>query len=924
MEGTVLRCELCLALIAVMFAVTYGQNYHVSFSIPENRPLDTYIGNVSSNAQFVDQIPPEELGHIRYAFLKQTHIQSLISLDETSGILYTLVVIDRESPDVCLSQPLCSLEFSVAVRSVRPQSSFFALIDVTVNIQDINDNRPRFPHDMLNLEVSESATVGTSFHIERAIDNDSGNFSVQSYEIGQQDGDFGLDVVKKLDGSFTVKLVLQSPLDREIKDRYSVLIVAWDGGDPRKFGTLTVNISVTDVNDNSPVFVDSSYNVTLRENRTVGAPFLQISAVDRDIGENGRITYQFSQNQFDNRVNEFFTVSQDTGQLELKKKLVYDNHDYTIIAEAVDHGDQPHVTQVRITVQIVDVGNNPPILEVNLLGQENSKIVNISESSSPGTFVAHINVIDSDTGDNGRVECAISDRKFDLQKMGAKGYKVIVREELDREKQDLHQILVSCHDFGTPPLTASSSFLVSVTDINDCAPIFTQPVFTGTIPENHHEFRTFVQIIAFDEDLGDNGKVKYYIDQESTSKKFWINETDGSLRADQVFDREKDQMIIFKVIAKDQGNRSLASTAMVKVTIGDKNDNAPVIQEPLTFSIMENKNSDSFVGTLRATDADIGENERTMFLIHPDFEYTVPFVVFPDGNIKTNRQLDREVQSKYEFKVVVVDQGTPRMKSNAVVTVYVNDTNDNPPTMKFPREKNNTAVVFSDVNPGHKVAQVEAEDPDEDFNTIVSYDITAGNSEDLFIIDNKFGGIYLTRKVSITHNKTINLKIAVKDGGHPQHTTESDLNIILVRAVNSSSGMQEGESNGNTLIVVIVVVLTAVLSVVMIIVICFLRRFDHRSKTRRNLDIVAPDEKYPKCYMEDSTRYLDPNNTSHDHLTSTYDPMSPISPQRKKEVSFDIEDQMDHCDLRDHHNTTMSTFSVPESEKVRLTFFGIV
>ncbi|XP_052283383.1 protocadherin gamma-B4-like isoform X2 [Dreissena polymorpha] len=912
----VFKCHFCLVLVAIatLSVAVQGQNFQLMFTIPEERPKETFVGNVFSDQQFVSQVPPEDLNSIRFGFLKQSFIQSLFTIQETSGIIYTATVLDRESRDVCQSQTLCSLSFSIAVRSVRPQSSYFAIITVTIIIEDINDNAPRFPQDVLNLDISESTTVGTSFHIESSIDSDFGNYSVQSYEIGKQDGDFSLDIIKKLDGSFTIKLVLNSPLDREAKDRYNVVIIAWDGGNPRKFGALTVNITVTDVNDNAPVFLQNEYNVTIRENATIGMPVLRISGVDRDTGLNGQISYRLSQNQLDGRVEQFFTIVPMTGDITLLKKLVYEERSYRIIAEAIDSGSQPHVTQIIINVHVVNVGNNPPVLEINLLGQENSRIVNISEAASPGTFVAHINVFDSDTGENGRLECEISDRKFELQSMSARGFKVVVKGALDRESQDLHQILVSCHDFGKPPLSASSSFLVSVDDINDCAPVFTQPVYTGTIPENHKDFRTFVQIIAFDEDLGKGGDVRYYIDQESTDKKFWIDEMDGNLRADQEFDRETDQIVVFKIIARDLGLPSLSNKAIVKLTISDKNDNAPVIMQPTTFSIMENKNSDSFVGALLAEDADDGENARTMFLIQPEFEFNVPFVVFPDGKIKTNRQLDRELQSKYEFGVVVFDQGTPRLKSSASVTVIVNDSNDNAPIIKFPVTKNNTAIVYSDVNPGHKVTQIYADDSDDAYNGIVSYDITSGNSEDLFVIDNKLGGIYITRKVSVSQNKTYQLKIAVKDGGTPQHKTECDLNIVLVKSVNSSS--TENDQDSNTMIVVVVVSLTAVLSVVLIIVICFLRRFDHRSKAHRNLDVVAPDDKYPKCYMDNPSRYLGNGQDSLDHLTLTYDPiMSPVVCSKKKEVSFDIDDSTERTDLRDHHNTTMSTFSMPESEK---------
>lgn len=903
-------------IFSLLLNFVEAQNYHVTFTIKEERAPDSFVGDVSSS--FAPNIPREENGHIKYSLLQQNYIQTLLTLHETTGILSTAVVIDRESRTVCQSQLVCSFNFDIAVRSSRPQSSFFEIISVTFVIEDINDNAPLFPHSLVLLDIPEAATVGTSFHIDSAIDLDAGLNSIQGYEIGQQNGNFSLDVIRKLDGSYTVKLVLKSLLDRESKDKYNVVIIAMDGGNPKKFGAVSVNITVTDVNDNSPIFAQSSYNITVRENVTVGSTVLTVSAYDKDIGENGRITYRLSENQLDTRVNNIFQISPNDGHLKLKNKIVYESGtSYKIIVEASDSGTQPHVTQAIVKVDVIDVGNNPPTLQINLLEPGNTKFKNILESANPGTFVAHINVVDTDTNENGEVECEISDKKFELLRMGRKGYKAVVKSLLDRETQDLHNVIVSCHDFGSPPLTASSSFLVSILDENDCAPIFTRPIFTGVIPENHNEFRTFVQIIAFDEDLDKNGEVRYYIDHESTPYKFWIDETDGSLRADQTFDREETPVITFKVIAKDLGVPSLSNTATVRLTIEDRNDNAPIINNPKNFSIVENKNSGSFVGILTASDVDEGKNAQTMFVIKPEFEFSVPFVVFPDGTIKTNRQLDREEKSKYEFTVVVFDQGTPRLSSSANVTILVADTNDNPPKLKFPVTKNNTVVVFSDITLGHKVTQIDAKDEDDGINTIVSYDITSGNEEDLFRIDKKFGGIYLTKTITITQNRTFHLNISVKDGGHPQHTTTSDLKIVMVRAVNGTSHLSDDDNNSNTLIVVIVVVLTTVLSIVMIMVICFLRRFDHRSKARKNLDIVAPDEKYPKCYMEDPSLYLDANKDSHEQLTLSYDPMSNMTTVKRKEVSFDIDDQIDHGDSRDNHNTTMSTFSVPESEKLQ-------
>lgn len=907
--------------LVVILKLTAAQNYNVTFETEEEKPKGTFVGNVSSSFHFLSEIPHEEWGYIQFGFLTQSYIQTLLSLNQKTGILTTAVIIDRESQNVCQPKPSCSLIFDVAVRSSRPQSSFFAIISVTLIIKDINDNSPLFPSSVMYLEISESTVARTAFLIDSASDKDSGEFSVQGYEIGQQDGDFGLEVIRKLDGSFTVKLIVNSQLNREVKDKYSVVIIAMDGGVPKKFGALSVNITVTDVNDNSPVFTEENYNVTIHENVTIGTTIITLTAVDEDTGKNSEIIYRFSPHQLDTRVNDLFSIARNTGELIVKNKLIYESGTfYKIIVEASDHGDQPQVSQVIVTVHVLDVGNNAPTVEINLLSPGNSKIVNISESASIGTFVAHVNVNDKDTGENGEVSCVISDKNFELLRM-TKGYKVVIKKTLDRETQDLHSIFVSCHDKGSPSLSASSSFLVSVSDENDFTPRFIKPLFTGTVPENKRELRTFMKVEAFDEDLNKNGEIRYSIDPASTNYKFFINENSGHIRPDQVFDRENRTEIRFTVIAVDKGSPALTGSARVKVTITDYNDNAPVIQEPTSFSVKENKNTNTLVGSLKASDADEGDNAKLMFLMKPEYEDLVPFVVYPDGVIKTNRQLDRETQGRYDFVIVVVDQGTPRLSSSANITVTVSDDNDHIPVIKFPMDGNNTVTINNDIKPGQKVVQIIASDFDQDDNGISGYAIISGNEENLFVIDPKQGGIYLSKPVTIVkQNRSFHMVISVYDGGNPSLSVNKQLVIIVKEANVTDIAANQEETANNVIIVVVVVIVTLVLSVFMIMVICFLRKFDARNKAQKKCNgsmIVAADEKYPTCFLDNQTQYLENSTTSNNSTDLlTYDPLSSLP--KKKEVSFDLDETYERH-RNDLHNSTLSTFTGQDMEQLSPT-----
>lgn len=80
----------------------------------------------------------------------------------------------------------------------------------------------------------------------------------------------------------------------EILSSIQVTVVASDGGDPPRSGSMFVTIVVLDANDNSPQFDRSTYDVRISESTSVGSELLRVHAVDPDTGPNGHVTYQFS------------------------------------------------------------------------------------------------------------------------------------------------------------------------------------------------------------------------------------------------------------------------------------------------------------------------------------------------------------------------------------------------------------------------------------------------------------------------------------------------------------------------------------------------------------------------------------------------------------------------------------------------------
>jgi hypothetical protein len=54
---------------------------------------------------------------------------------------------------------------------------------------------------------------------------------------------------------------------------------------------LTINVTVSDINDNKPIFSRTQYDITVPEDISVTSKILNITAVDKDAGKNGEVEY---------------------------------------------------------------------------------------------------------------------------------------------------------------------------------------------------------------------------------------------------------------------------------------------------------------------------------------------------------------------------------------------------------------------------------------------------------------------------------------------------------------------------------------------------------------------------------------------------------------------------------------------------------
>ncbi len=247
----------------------------VSYSIPEEMAKGSLVGNIAQDLGL--DLKRLKSGKAR---IYTGDSAEYIELNKERGVLLIKERIDRET--LCGQTTPCALHFQIILENPM---EFFS---ITVEIIDINDNTPSFEQSRIVFRISESAVLGSKFMLEPAIDLDVGINGLQSYALKPTDN---FKFKNQPGDRSNVEMVLQNPLDREKKHDMILVLTAIDGGDPQLSGSIEIHITVLDVNDNAPVFLQSIYKATVTENAPKDTLVSKVSANDPDEGINGKIEY---------------------------------------------------------------------------------------------------------------------------------------------------------------------------------------------------------------------------------------------------------------------------------------------------------------------------------------------------------------------------------------------------------------------------------------------------------------------------------------------------------------------------------------------------------------------------------------------------------------------------------------------------------
>ena len=698
----------------------------------------------------------EGAGTLTYTMIptRDERSQSRFAINPLTGTINTTLKLDRES---------IKAHYFLVIATDHGVPAQSASASLTIIVDDVNDHAPRFDQQVYNIDFPENQNIGFPVLTVQATDQDFLKNSEIRYSILNSASPNDAFMINPLLGAIST----MRKLDRETHPSYQLLIQAIDQGDlgERKSSTATVNITITDENDNSPIFAkgQESYVVNIVEDEPVSStePIIQVTATDKDIGQNSEILYQLS-----GKNHEKFSINANTGEIFLVEQLDYEEEDeYRLTVRAEDQGNPSRRGTATVLVHVIDVNDNAPYFT------SDSYTGYVVENSELGASIIQVLAFDRDSGENSRLVYTLmgsSDNQSLPLSIDQQSGWIETSGKIDRENNPEYSLTVKVTDSGSPKLSATTAVVIGVRDINDNAPIFTSRFYQATVSEEARIGDEVIRVTAEDIDEGVNARVHYDIIAGNIGDVFQMSQSNnqGLITVKKELDARQQNRYSLTVTATDTGGRK--DTVQVNVNVTDFNRNAPEFQAtPFQFSVDENVPIGTSVFRVRAIDRDRGENARITYSLDPGVK---AFAIDPHtGEITTRFELNRESTPGYMLRVTATDNGKPQLQDSEDIDVTINDENDNKPEFT---ETIYTGSIREDALRGEPVLQITAHDFDKDANGQVFYTFDGGNDGNGdFSIDSALGMIRVAKFLDRERIPNYELVALAIDRGTPPQSS---------------------------------------------------------------------------------------------------------------------------------------------------------
>ena len=701
---------LTITPITIILPVPQFSEAEYSAVIPEDQEVNSTILNLTCTESNAGPDPSE---------LTIAEINSdLFAVDDSSLVLIQELDFetfeDPSSPFHVLNVT-CSNRYNISTTA-----------RVTIEVANINDNEFRFENESYSVLIPEDAVRTDSVLNVTAFDADVITPDSLDYFIVPAETDF---VIFPRTGEISVAA---PHLDRETVSAYSLTVMAvLVTGTTIENTTAQVNITILDVNDNSPRFVDPGiFFAELTTRNQVDDPVVTVEATDPDLSENGTVTYRLQE-------DDNFAINETSGQVYVNtSSLEYGSFRLTVYAS--DGGQPPRSSVAEINILVAP---SPERVEIRASPTNFS----ISEDFPRGGRIGSVqaDVIDQnstvDTSLVGEIRYEILNgtglNPFHIN--GNTGELTLLRE-LDFENATAHFLQIQASLPDDPLVSPDVEMIrIDLMDVNDNAPRFVPQFYATTVEEFTAVGTSILTVNAQDLDTGTNEDISYSL-EGSFSVPFTVDNSSGRVYVSELLNTPMDYR--FSVTAEDGGSPPQTSEAVIFISVVRSASVRPLFtQDHYIFNISESEERDFSVGFVRAiTEGNnpiaIDEYANLLYrLRNPDDDGMIIDAgsggnsgVFhidqTTGEISSPTVFDRESQQTFAFYVEVfnnTDTSKPTLDS-ASVEVRIVDENDNAPRFAQPLY---TSVIVSSTPAGYIILNVSATDSDTGTNQDIDYQL---------------------------------------------------------------------------------------------------------------------------------------------------------------------------------------------------------
>ncbi|CAL1537620.1 unnamed protein product [Lymnaea stagnalis] len=711
------------------------------FSAAHGTPANTLIGalNVTDNdlglnGTFVLGILDGDNAHVFKFINSNLYSAAVLSVRDASIYSLTVTATDKGSP------PRTSTAYvTVLIEPEYKQPSF------NPTTQSLSEEETLSPGSLL---IQVKATY------LNALDGASGDL-VYSIISGNTNNAFFIEPYKG-------HVQLLKSLSYATNTYHTLVILAQNRYKPSLNSTLTLNITVIQVNLYAPQFTQDLYVWSINEIAAVGTSVGTISTTDNDKGQFGVVTFAIES-------GAPFTVNATTGRITSTSLLEYSQaKSYNFYAKAVDNaGDASKTSYVVVVINVKDFNNHAPAFTKPYYN------ITLLESLAVGEAFASVLATDLDSGTYGTIKYSIisgnTASKFSLDEdTGA----LSLAGALDYETSLQYILLIKAKDLGTPELNSTIPLLITVANVNDKAPVFSPTRVNLDIPSDSPALTYVYTAAATDIDFG--LPLSYLIESGNDQGLFSIGTVTGQIKTSRSLGGF-DGFYTLTVCAVDRGVPFLTGTVTVVIAVN------PVSISPTgwsNFTVNENEPSGSFVGVIYPSDAGITGYTITGGNYNNSFE--ISFNSDKSATLRTRRLLDREAYPYYQL-LVARTTSNPISLSDVTVVIEVLDQNDNAPVFG---QSLLSLYVVENTPSGISLGQLSWKDADNGDNGTVDVAISQQSTLGAQYFSLSSSGV-LTLKKSINYEQIRSLKFYVlaRDRGTPQRTSTATVTVTVLDVV---------------------------------------------------------------------------------------------------------------------------------------------